>query len=171
MCDSLLPPCSTYKSCFKSFYKVPIGLPRISKLSSGEEVSYCELSRLSNLLPSYSDLLRREYLTGKPSEIPTIAPAIVKFTPDVKESRAVLLEDVKNWRSQPNELVGNCFISTDMVRRVFVVDDYSVKYRKGATYDILYEDLGLDEVESIDPETLLEMVADSELVLNALPRF
>jgi len=57
-----------------------------------------------------------------------------------------------------------------MVRRVFVVDDYSVKYRKGAMYDVLYEDLGLDEVESMDPETLLEMVADSELVLNALPR-
>ena len=57
-----------------------------------------------------------------------------------------------------------------MVRRVFVVDDYSVKYRKGATYDVLYEDLGLDEVQCMDPDDLLEMVADSELVLNALPR-
>lgn len=57
-----------------------------------------------------------------------------------------------------------------MVRTVFVVDDYSVKHRKGAQYDVLYKDLGLDQVQTLDPETLLEMMAEAELVMNALPR-
>jgi len=94
----------------------------------------------------------------------------VKFTPEVKDTRPISPEDIERWRSRPDELVGNCFISTEMVRRVFVVDDYSVKRRKGAQYDVLYEDLGLDEVQTLDPETLLEMVAEAELVVNALPR-
>jgi len=57
-----------------------------------------------------------------------------------------------------------------MVRRVFVVDDYSVKRIKGPQYDVIYEDLGLDEVQTLDPETLLEMVAEAELVVNVLLR-
>ena len=56
-----------------------------------------------------------------------------------------------------------------MVRRVFVVDDNSVKHRKGSQCDLLYEYLGLKETQILDPKSLLEMVAEAELVVNALP--
>ena len=58
-----------------------------------------------------------------------------------------------------------------MVRRVFIVNDYSIKQRRGPQYDVIYEDSGPKEVQTIDPETLLEMVAEAELVVNALPIF
>jgi hypothetical protein len=119
-------------------------------------------------LYSYSELPRREYNTGKPSKIPTIAPAIVKFTPEVKESRPISVDEIENWLSHPDELVGNCFISKDMVQRVFIVDDYFVKQKTGPQYDVLYEDLGLNEVQAIDPGTMLEMLTEAELVVNAL---
>jgi len=77
------------------------------------------------------------------------------------------LEEIEYWRSHPDELVGLCFISTAVVRRVFLVDGYSIRNRKGPQYYILYEDSGLKEVHTIDPETLLEMVAEAELVENA----
>ena len=56
-----------------------------------------------------------------------------------------------------------------MVRRIFRVDDFSIKRRKGAQYDVVYEDLGYDEVQTLDPPTLLEMMSDGEtlLVTNA----
>jgi hypothetical protein len=47
--------------------------------------------------------------TGQPYEIPIIVPAIVKFTPEVKDSRPILPEDIERWRSRPDDLVGNCF--------------------------------------------------------------
>ena len=51
-------------------------------------------------------------------------------------------------------------------------DDFSIKRRKGAQYDVLDEDLGLDKVQTLDPATLFRMLsdgqADSELVTNAL---
>jgi hypothetical protein len=39
-----------------------------------------------------------------------------------------------------------------MLLRVFLVDNYS---GQGAQHDVLYEDIGLDEVLSIDPGTLV----------------
>jgi hypothetical protein len=59
-----------------------------------------------------------------------------------------------------------------MVRRVFLIDDFSVKQRKGPQYDVIYEDLGLDEILTLDPVTVLEMLSkgQAELVMNALPR-
>ena len=47
-----------------------------------------------------------------------------------------------------------------------------IKKRKGPQYDVLYDDLGFDEVQTLDPATLLEMLTDgeAELVTNALPR-
>ena len=50
--------------------------------------------------------------------------------------------------------------------RAFVVSDFSVKKVKGAQYDLVYEDCGLDDVEVIDPDSLLELVADCELITN-----
>ena len=49
-------------------------------------------------------------------------------------------------------------------------DDFSIKRRKGAQYDVLYEDLGLDKVQTPDPATLFRMLSDgqAELVTNAL---
>ena len=115
---------------------------------------------------SYINLPRREYYTGQPFKAPTIAPAIVKLTLEARDSRPTSPEDIEKWRTQPEELVGNCFISTEMV---FVVDDYSVKCRKGPEYEVVYENPGLDEAQTLDPETLLEMVAEAKLV-NVLPR-
>jgi hypothetical protein len=67
-------------------------------------------------------------------------------------------------------------MSTEMMaRRIFYIDDFSVK-RKGPQYDILYEDfkedLGLDEVQTLDPATLLATLSEdqTELITNALPR-
>jgi hypothetical protein len=101
-----------------------------------------------------------------------MAPAIVKFAPPAPTTRRITDQDFANWTSWPDQLVGKCFISTEMVRRVFVIDDFSVKKRKGPQYDVLYEDLGLDEVLTLDPVTLLEMLSkgQAELVTNALPR-
>ena len=100
-----------------------------------------------------------------------MAPAIVKFTPAVPTTRPISNQDLETWTSWPKKRVGKCFISTEMVRRVFVIDDFSVKQRKGPQYDVLYEDLGLDEVLTLDPATLLEMLSNgqAELVTNALP--
>ena len=59
-----------------------------------------------------------------------------------------------------------------MVHRIFYVDDYLIRRRKGPQYDVVYEDLGFDEVQILDPETLLGMLSDgkAESVTNALPR-
>lgn len=59
-----------------------------------------------------------------------------------------------------------------MLRKVFFVDDYSVKQRKGPQYDVLYEDSGLDEIVTLDPPTLIEMLSNggAELVMNAIAR-
>ena len=98
--------------------------------------------------------------------------AIVKFTPPNLTTRRISDQDIAGWTSSPDQLVGQCFISTEMVRRIFYVDDYSVKKRKGPQYDVLYEDLGFDQVQTLDPATLLGMLTDgqAELVTNALPR-
>jgi hypothetical protein len=108
--------------------------------------------------------------SGRSSEIPTFAPPIVKLTPQNPIIRPVLPQDIELWTSQPNELVGKGFISTEMLRRVFVVDDYYVK-KTGPQYDVLYEDTGLDKVLAIDPETLLKMVpvVEAKLVINMQP--
>ena len=59
-----------------------------------------------------------------------------------------------------------------MVRRIFYIDDFSIKRRKGAQCDVLYGDLGSDEVQTLDPATLFRMLSDgqAELVTNALQR-
>jgi hypothetical protein len=82
-----------------------------------------------------------------------MAPAIVKFTPAVPTTHRISDQDIVNWTSSPNQLVGKCFISTEMVRRVFLIDDFSIKQRKAPQYDVIYEDLGLDEVirKSLNP--------------------
>ena len=116
--------------------------------------------------------LRKEYLSGRPSEIPTTAPAIVKFTSSHTTTRSITNQDIAHWTSRPDQLAGLCFISTDVVRRIFYIDDYSVRQRKGPQYEVLYEDLGLDKVQTLDPATLLAMLSEvqTELVTNPLPR-
>lgn len=92
-----------------------------------------------------------------------MAPAIVKFIPPNPTTVPILSQDLPIFQK--------CFI-TEKVRRVFYIDDYSVKKRKGPQYDVLYEDSGLDEVHTFDPSTLLSMLegGQAELVTNALPR-
>ena len=60
---------------------------------------------------------RREYSTRQPSEILTMAPAVVKFTPPVLDTRPISGEDLAAWNFSPEQLIGKCFISTEMVRR------------------------------------------------------
>jgi hypothetical protein len=119
-------------------------------------------------LYSYPELPRREHRTGIPLEIRKIAPAVIKFTPEVIKSRSISMDEIGIWRSHPHELMGKCFITADMVQSVFIVDEYYLKPKSGPQYDVVFEDLGRNEVQVIDPETLLEMVAESELVVNAL---
>ena len=101
-----------------------------------------------------------------------MAPAIVKFIPPNPTTIPILSQDLSNWSNLPEQLVGKCFITTEKVRRVFYIDDFSVKKRKGPQYDVLYEDSGLDEVHTFDPSTLLSMLegGQAELVTDALPR-
>ena len=101
-----------------------------------------------------------------------MAKAIVKFTPPNPTTRPILDRDLAYWTSTPEQLVGKCFISKGLISRIFLIDDFSVKKRKGPQYDVLYEDSGLDEVETLDPALLLKMLSDgeTELVTNALPR-
>ena len=100
--------------------------------------------------------------------------AIVKFTPpNLSTTRRISDQDIAGWFSSPDRLVEKCFISTEMVCRIFYVDDYSVKKRKGPQYDVLYEDLGFDEVQTLDRGTLLGMLTDELVtkVLLSLPSF
>ena len=101
-----------------------------------------------------------------------MAPAVVKFTPLVLDTRPISGEDLVAWNFSPERLIGKCLISTEMAHRIFYIDDFSIKRRKGAQYDVLYEDLGLDEVQTLDPATLFRMLSDgqAELVTNALQR-
>ena len=96
----------------------------------------------------------------------TITRATVELTPRSKTTRAVKEGDITAWRSYPDQLVGKGFIFGEMVSRVFVVMDYAVKRVKGAQYDVVYEDSGMDEVHVVDPDTLLEMVTGAELITN-----
>jgi hypothetical protein len=91
-------------------------------------------------------------LSGQRSEILTIGPSIVKFNP-------VLQEDIVNWRSQPLGSALEVLHLRGDVSQGFLVDNYS---GQGAQHDVLYEDIGLDEVLSTvnDPGTLLEVVAE-----------
>jgi hypothetical protein len=97
---------------------------------------------------------------------PTITRAVVELTPRSKTTRFVEEHDITAWRSHPDQLVGKGFISGEMVSRVFVVMDYAVKYVRGAQYDVVYEDSGMYQVHVIDPDTLLEMVAEAELIMT-----
>lgn len=117
---------------------------------------------------SYPKLFRTEHCTGEPYETPNIAPSVVKFVPQVIESRPISGLEIEKWRLHPGQLVGKCFVSKDMVRRVFKVDDFCIKQRKGPQYDIVYEDLGREQVQEMDPSTLLRLLAEVEMVLNAL---
>jgi hypothetical protein len=51
------------------------------------------------------------------------------------------------------------------MRQSFLVQDYYLK-RVGPRYDVVFEDTGFDDVQVIDPPTLLAMVGDAELILN-----
>lgn len=96
----------------------------------------------------------------------TINPAIIELTPLSETTRFVEEGDITAWRSYLDQLVGKAFIFGEMASRVFrvVVVDYAVKLVNGAQYDVVYEDNGMNEVHIIDPNTLLELVADAELI-------
>ena len=101
-----------------------------------------------------------------------MAPRVAKFTSSDPTTRSITDQDIANWKSSPDQLLGKCFISADGVRRTFYIDDFSIKRRKGAQFEVLYEDLGLDEVQTLDPDTLFEMLseAQTELVTDVVYR-
>lgn len=85
----------------------------------------------------------------------------VNLIPKEPVSHKVTRQEVKRWRANPEDLVGKGFVTT--TRQAFVVSDFAIKKVRGAQYDVLYEDHGLD-VFDLDP--LLKLVADCELVTN-----
>jgi hypothetical protein len=97
--------------------------------------------------------------------IPTFAPAICQLKPRNAATFPVSPEDVARWRLIPEELVGKCFVTTEeIMRRTFLVQDYYVK-RNGPHYEVVFEDTGLDVVQTLHTNTLLAMVMDAELVV------
>ncbi|CAA7268827.1 unnamed protein product [Cyclocybe aegerita] len=110
--------------------------------------------------------LLRKVHTGKPCPTPTVAPAIVKLTPANPVTRSGQETDITLWQSHPEELIGHRFISNEMIRRVFVVTDFAVKRVKGPQFDVVYEDT--DEVLTVDPDSLFDMVAGAELITNVI---
>ena len=55
------------------------------------------------------------------------------------------------------------------MKRTFLVQDYYVKQRAGPQYDVIFEDTGLspDSVNIFDPDALLAIIENAELVENA----
>jgi hypothetical protein len=49
------------------------------------------------------------------------------------------------------------------MRRTFLVEDYYVK-RSEPCYDVVFEDTGPDDLNILDPRSVLSMVKDAELV-------
>ena len=79
---------------------------------------------------------------------------------------SVTATDIARWQANPEELVGKCFITTeDIMRRTFLIQDYYLK-RAGPWFDIIFEDTGPNVVNILDPEEVLEMVEEAELVNN-----
>ncbi|KIL66032.1 hypothetical protein M378DRAFT_161251, partial [Amanita muscaria Koide BX008] len=83
----------------------------------------------------------------------------VNLIPKEPVTRKVTRQEVKRWRANPEDLVGKGFVT--MKRQAFVVSDFATKKVKGAQYDVLYEDHGLNV---FDLDALLKLVADCELV-------
>ncbi len=103
-------------------------------------------------------------LTDQP--IPTFAPATCKLRPDNPMTSSVTARDIARWRANPEQLVGKCFITTEnIMRRTFLIQDYYRK-RAGPRFDVIFEDTGTNVVDILDPEEVLEMVEEAELVNN-----
>lgn len=102
--------------------------------------------------------------TNENQLIPTFAPAICKLRPDNAITSPVTTRDIAHWRSNPEELVGKCFTTIEnIMRRTFLVKDYYIK-RSGPCYNVVFEDTGPNDLNILDPESVLTMVKDAELV-------
>ena len=110
-------------------------------------------------------MFNRSSKNSNPSDIPTFAPAACKIRPDNPTTLTVTDKDMARWQSKPDELVGKGFITSgNIMRRTFFIQDYYVKLRGGPQYDVVFEDTGLDDLNVLDPETVLTMVKDAKLI-------
>lgn len=98
------------------------------------------------------------------NDIPNFAPAICKLKPDNTTTSFVTSRDIARWQSDPNGLVGKVFITNEKImRRTFSIQDYYIK-RTGPCYDVVFEDTGFDEVQVLEPQSVLTMVKNAKLI-------
>jgi hypothetical protein len=91
----------------------------------------------------------------------------VKLIPDDPITRPVATEDIEEWRSNPEELIGKAFISHDEATSlgVFLVSDYVEKKRGGCCYEVQYETTGPD-IFTYGVQGVLESVTEADLVID-----
>ncbi|KAF8351017.1 hypothetical protein F5887DRAFT_935542, partial [Amanita rubescens] len=108
--------------------------------------------------------LLREHILQRPLPTPLYVPAVTNIIPEKPILRKVMSSDIETWCSNPEELIGKRFTTSDeCMRNAFLISDYCVKAVKGAQYDVLYQDREEEEVMGTDE--LLEELADCYLVL------
>ena len=99
----------------------------------------------------------------KSTEIPIRAPAICKLVPDNAVPYNVTTRDIDCWRVNPEELVGKCFTtSEEIMRQTFLVKDFYIKRSGEAQFEVLFEDSGLDVLNVIDYNSMMNMVKDAK---------
>jgi hypothetical protein len=105
--------------------------------------------------------------TDQPQAIPTFARAVCKLRPDNAAISSVTPNDIAYWRLNPEELVGKCFVTTEeIMRRTYLIQDYYVKHVGGPRYEVVFEDTGLDDVDTLEVDELLDMIEDSQLFVT-----
>lgn len=116
----------------------------------GTRLLYVSIILLS---PQILTVLRREARAS---------PTQVTFVPTKPATRRVTGNDLDYWRAHPEFLVGKEFITA--ASKTFIVSDFAVKMIKGAQYDIHYKEYGQDDVQVINQDKLLELVANGSLI-------
>lgn len=116
-------------------------------------------------------ILTHFYSSSNPNQpIPIFTPAVCTLRPDNVTTLRVTARDIARWRSNPEDLVGKCFVTRDeIMKRTLLVQDYYVK-RAGARFDIIFEDTGLttltETVNILDTDALLTLIENAELITN-----
>lgn len=95
--------------------------------------------------------------------IPSRAPAICKLVPDNAVPYNVTERDIGRWRVNPRELVGKCFTTSEEIMcQTFLVKDFYVKCSGEAQFEVVFEDSGLDVLNVIDHNSMMNMVKDAQ---------
>jgi hypothetical protein len=118
-------------------------------------------------------ILTHFYSSSNPNQpIPIFTPAVCTLRPDNATTLRVTTGDIARWRSNPEDLVGKCFVTRDeIMKRTLLVQDYYVK-RAGAQFDIIFEDTGLtsltEAMNILDIDALLTLIKNAELITDTV---